>query len=780
MSNYVFDLKQRNLPRSVGNKAFNLQRLQQKGFRIPKTFVCEWAAYEAYCADDVSLIGALQHELTVKLSAEKQYAVRSSASIEDGLEHSFAGQFKSVLNVQGVDKVIQSIWSVWSSAQTPGLQAYLAQHNIPAHKLAMAVIIQEMVRPVFSGVALSKNPVTGNDEIVVEAVSGEGVQLVQTGITPQRWVNKWGYWLEKAESSSISLELIEQIVRETREIVRKLGHAVDLEWVYDGEYLYWVQVRAITTLHHRNVYSNYISREFLPGMVKPLIFSVNVPLVNSVWIRWISEITGDLGLKPEDLAKSFYYRAYFNMGALASIFESLGFPGESVEMLMGLLPRGAARPSFKPSGRTFARLPWLFAFLVDKWNFGPKMRRAIPGLEQRIKNTPYQTLETWSEKALLIAIDEHNRLMRDTAYFNVIGPLLMGMYNSVLKAWLARLDVDFGSFDLTEGMTDIQVFDPVTYLPGLNAQFCAFDGEAQERIRTASYEGFMAMTDLGDFPQQVEALIARFGHLSDNGNDFSAVPWREQPHMVLQLITEFEPAIQETTKKIRLADVRIPFFQRGLVKSFYRRAREFRLLRERISELYTYGYGLFRYYYLALGKHFVTRGLLDMPEDVFYLTDTQVHQLVAGEDVPADLREIIAAHKEDILRYKDIQLPTVIYGDEVPPVRDAAMQVLTGVPTSIGSYTGPVKVVRGLKDFAKVVQGDVLVVPYSDVGWTPLFARAGAVVAESGGLLSHSSIVAREYIIPAVVSVEGATRLIDETLVTVDGHKGEIFIHLAQ
>lgn len=777
MSKYLVDLKQRKLPISVGNKALNLRRLQQKGIRIPHTVVCDWSAYQAYCTDDVSLVETLQNELRLKLSVDKYYAVRSSANIEDSLDRSFAGQFKSVLNVQGVDNIIQAIWTVWSSVQTSGVQVYLARHNIPAHQLAMAVIIQEMVKPAFSGVALSKNPVTGNDEIVVEAVAGEGVQLVQTGVTPQRWVNKWGYWVEKAENSNIPLSLIEQIIRETREIVRKLGHAVDLEWVYDGVSLYWVQVRAITTLNQRNVYSNYIPREMLPGMIKPLIFSVNIPLVNSVWIQWISEITGDLGLKPEDLAKSFYYRVYFNMGALGDIFEGLGFPRESVEMLLGSLPRGAARPSFKPSARTFARLPWMIAFMFDKWNFGPKMERILPNLKRRINQTPYHNLDTWSEQNLLAAIEKHNSLMRETAYYNVWGPLLMGMYNNALKARLAKLGTDFGNFHLTEGMPEILEYDPATHLRRLSAQFRAFDQEAQARIRAASYEAFMAMADLGDFPQKVEALIGRFGHLSDNGNDFSVVPWREQPQMVLRLIMDFEPGRDESGAKVRLADVRIPLLQRGLIRFFYQRAREFQLLRERISGLYTHGYGLFRYYYLAMGKHFVARGLFDLPEDIFYLTDEQVHQIVAGEDLQVDLRAMVGAHKQDMLRYKDILLPTVIYGDEVPPVREAAMDVLTGVPTSIGSYTGPVKVVRGLQDFAKVTQGDVLVIPYSDVGWTPLFARAGAVVAESGGLLSHSSIVAREYNIPAVVSVEGATRISDETLVTVDGHQGEVVIH---
>ena len=85
--------------------------------------------------------------------------------------------------------------------------------------------------------------------------------------------------------------------------------------------------------------------------------------------------------------------------------------------------------------------------------------------------------------------------------------------------------------------------------------------------------------------------------------------------------------------------------------------------------------------------------------------------------------------------------------------------------------------VKGIADFAKLESGDVLIIPYSDVGWTPLFAKAGAVVAESGGILSHSSIIAREYNIPAVVSVNGAMKLPDFTLVTVDGFQGEISIH---
>jgi len=773
---HIVDVSRQKPPVSVGNKAFNIRKLASIGIRIPKTYAVKWDAYHRYSKDDTSLIEELRMELARIVESGKSYAVRSSANIEDSMDRSFAGQFKSMLHMQGVDEILQAVWAVWSSAQTPAVKTYLEKHNVPTQELSMGVIIQEMVKPVYSGVALSRNPVTGGDEIVVEAVKGDGTQLVQSGATPDRWINKLGYWVEKAEGSDVPLSLIEEIVSKTKIIAQKLRHSVDLEWVYNGSDLYWVQVRAITTFNNRHIYSNYIPREMLPGMIKPLIFSVNIPLVNSIWINWLSEITGDLGLKPEDLAKSFYYRVYFNMGTLGDIFEGLGFPRDSVEMIMGSLPRGAVKHSFKPSAKTFSRLPWLFLFTIDKWTFGPRMQRALPKLEERVKATPYLNLDQRSESNLLAAIDQHYKLMQEVAYYNVMGPLLMGMYNNILKSQLNKLGVDFNNFDLTEGMESIQEHDPASHLRHLNAQFRTLPPEVQKKMREMSYSDFQKTNEAGDFSKRVAGLVADFGHLSDNGNDFSASPWREQPELVLQLVMDFEPP-KEDREKITLSDLKAKGQVNYPLKLFYKRAREFRLLREQVSGLYTYGYGLFRYYFLALGKHFVKRGLIDTTEDVFYLTYSQVRELVNGKQPTEDLRGEIAIHKADMERFKDILIPTVIYGDEIPPVREPNMDVMTGIPTSIGHYTGKVKVVRGIQDFQKVNHGDVLVVPYSDVGWTPLFARAGAVVAESGGLLSHSSIVAREYNIPAVVSVEGATLMPDETTVTVDGHKGEVLVH---
>ncbi|MEJ2487391.1 MAG: PEP/pyruvate-binding domain-containing protein, partial [Anaerolineales bacterium] len=683
------------------------------------------------------MIEDLKKELGHIIKPGKLYAIRSSANIEDSSDRSFAGQFKSVMNAKSIEDVIQAIWSVWSSAKADNVLSYLEAHRIPEDQLLMAVLIQEMVPAVFSGVALSRNPVTAADEIIVEAISGSGDRLVQGGFTPIRWVNKWGYWVEKPADAPIPFSVIEQVVEETRQIAEKLGYQIDLEWVYNGEQLYWVQVREISALNQKNVYSNHISREFIPGMIKPLVYSVNIPLVNSVWIDWISEITGDLGIHPEDLSQSFFYHVYFNMGVLGKIFSGLGFPAESVEMLMGTLPPEAARPKFKPSSKTFSRLPWLVSFAFDKWTFAPKMKRALKRLEVLVKKVDFDSLEILSKQELVTAIDQHFCLMKKVAYYNVIGPLLMGMYNNSLARMLAQHGVDFNNFDLTEGMDELRDYDPSKDLEKLYMLFIQLPLKIKEKIKSGSLEEIHTLQSGEEFLREFNQTLLRFGHLSDSGNDFTNIPWREAPQMVLKMATTFEPAQKPESQKINFSDLEISGIHGVFVRLFYKRAREFRLMREEISHLYTYGYGLFRYYYLAIGKIFVNEELLEDEEDIFYLTDVEIRSIINGNSLAELPKNLVKQHKLAMERYQNISLPSIIFGEELPPVEYMSSNILVGVPTSGGVYRGRVRVVSGLKDRDKVQDGDVLVVPFSDVSWTPLFRRASAVIAESGGLLSH-------------------------------------------
>lgn len=772
---YLYDLREPRAPAAMGAKASNLRFLIRHKIPVPATWVCCWDLFLAYQSNGPAALDQLREEVIDHLRPDCSYAVRSSANVEDAPGHSFAGQFDSFLDVRGSDAIVRAVESVWKGVQSADVQTYLARHKAAPQELRMAVIIQEMVRPQVSGVSFSRNPMTGLNEVMVEAVTGSSVALVQSGVTPRRWVSKWGTWLQKPENDDVPLALIEKVVSQTKTIAKAYGKPVDLEWVYDGTALYWVQVREITALDVP-VYSDRMAREFLPGIIKPLIWSVNVPLVNGAWVRLFTEMIGPNGLDPLSLAGHFYYRAYFNMGAIGQIFELLGMPRETLELLLGLEVEGPEKPSFRPSLQTYALLPKMMRFLVDKLRFGRRIRPFIAEAKAKFESLPDARIRSLGESELLEAIDRNYALAQDTAYYNIVVPLMAMLFTRMLKGQLVKAGVDFEAVDLTGGMPEMEQFDPGIHLERLHEQYLALAPDLRALIAEGRYDDLKSRPQAASFLEEVGRFLRLFGHLSDSGNDFSAAPWRERPGLVLEMVAAHTQALAGSRHRRQFEGLDLPALRRVVARPLYRRARHYRLQREAVSSLYTSGYGRLRDYFLALGDRFVQRSLLDTREDLFYLYMDEVRRMVRDGDASTIYRNLVAQRKAEIEQVRNIALPGIIYGEKVPPVEPHESRNLQGIPTSRGYYTGPAKVLRGIQDLGKLEQGDVLVIPYSDVGWTPLFARAGAVVAESGGILSHSSIVAREYGIPAAVSVPGACELLDNTLVTVDGYRGQVHI----
>jgi len=224
--------------------------------------------------NDRFLLKQLEDEIELNLDMNKFYSVRSSASIEDMPSHSFAGQFKSFLNVKGKSNILESIKKVWESTNTDNIKSYLRKSKIDQKNLKMAVIIQEMVKAKSSGVTFTKNPMNNRDEIIIEAVKGLGDSLLQDGVNPYRGVYKLGTWVEKPDLPGMPIKLLEDIVIESKILENKKGKPLNLEWSYDGHYIYWLQLREITALSNLPFYSNKMAKEFLPGIIKPLICTI--------------------------------------------------------------------------------------------------------------------------------------------------------------------------------------------------------------------------------------------------------------------------------------------------------------------------------------------------------------------------------------------------------------------------------------------------------------------------------------------------------------------------
>jgi pyruvate,water dikinase len=444
---------------------------------------------------------------------------------------------------------------------------------------------------------------------------------------------------------------------------------------------------------------------------------------------------------------------------------------------MGIEVEGPDRPTFKPTARTYALLPRLLRFAASKLRFARMVERFLPSMRRKFH--AFQRAEVQaSERELLGEIDRLYPLAQEAAYYNIVTPLHMYLFNRVLKGQLQQIGADYERVDLTLGAGTLERFDPNSHLDRLHGLYRDLEPDMQARVRESTYDEFCTLSGIGPLQEGVTRFLDEFGHLSDSGTDFSSVPWREEPDLVLRMVTQHVPLSPTAAgDTVGLHDLQLSPLRQWWIGRLSARARRFRGYREGVSSLYTYGYGLFRPCFLALGERFARRGILASPGDIFYLYADEVREIVETGGEGERIRDAINQRKREIEQVRNITPPTIIYGDQPPTLDTPTDGSLKGIPTSRGRYTGPVRVLRGIQDLDRLREGDVLVIPFSDVGWTPLFAKASAVVAESGGILSHSSIVAREYGIPAVVSVPGACQLAEDTLVTVDGFQGQITIH---
>jgi pyruvate,water dikinase len=188
--------------------------------------------------------------------------------------------------------------------------------------------------------------------------------------------------------------------------------------------------------------------------------------------------------------------------------------------------------------------------------------------------------------------------------------------------------------------------------------------------------------------------------------------------------------------------------------------------------------------FLALAGYLVAQGDLGKREDIFYLTCAELRQVVAQTLSAAETRRLIAERRAEIETDAQIELPDTICGEYVPAqtaIQSDTQGYLVGICGSSGIAQGQARVVHDPAEAPiNLRPRDILVVPFTDVGWTPLFSGIGGIVAETGGQLSHTSIVAREYGLPAVVSVRRAMRLIAEgQTITVDGNRGRVYLEQA-
>jgi pyruvate,water dikinase len=480
-----------------------------------------------------------------------------------------------------------------------------------------------------------------------------------------------------------------------------------------------------------------------------------------------------LNIEPEQLSKSFYYRAYFNMGTLGTLFRRMGLPNDSLESLMGRKnPTG--KSSFRPGLKTLRYLPSMLSFLLSTLFLKKRFEKEFAQITART-NLLKQKMESMTAADYHKCLQEINSIASIAADFNIIVPLSFQISNRILQKKLKKRGIPYENLDFLKDFPELSSYDPNEHLSSLQHQWAKLPAETRQGI--SDINALLASKDdplLKVIVDQFNRLIVQFGHFSESGNDFSSTPWQEDPDFLFSLVCRKA----EAGKVSRERTGNLTFKSRGIPRRAYRRAGRFRLYREMISSEYTRSYGLYRALFLMTGNSFKEKAWLDDPTDVFYLTLEQHNRLIDGipEDEARSIRHEVKEVKKEMNEYREVVLPSIIYGDTPPPVPRNDAEVLEGIPTSPGIFEGELVVVRGYEDFKKKVEGKILVIPFSDVGWTPLLVQAGAIVSEAGGILSHASIIARELSIPAISSVDHACNLKDGSKAKIDGYHGKLIM----
>jgi rifampicin phosphotransferase len=312
------------------------------------------------------------------------------------------------------------------------------------------------------------------------------------------------------------------------------------------------------------------------------------------------------------------------------------------------------------------------------------------------------------------------------------------------------------------------------------------------------------------FRQKLDEFLFDYGWRHDAVYDLADVPWRENPSIPLASIANMmeldesdDPEVvyqQKVARRVALLDAaraQLADDPETLAKfdELYEAARySFPLTEDHAFYIDQLFISVFRRFALAVGERLVAKGVFDQPDDVFFLYRDEV---VAALGDGSDQRETVAERRASMEAASRVPAPTTLGNPPpppdapdpfmdalvyrllgmVPPEESADPGALKGVAGSRGVYTGTARVVRSLDEATSLEDGEVMVCEMTLPPWVPVFSVAGAIVADVGGVLSHTAIVAREFGVPAVVGTEVGTTVIKTgQTITVDGTKGFVYL----
>jgi len=738
-------------------------------------------------------------------------AVRSSATAEDLPEASFAGQQDTFLNIQGYGEVLEAIKRCWASLWTARAISYRARQGIGAEGLSLAVVVQALVPAEAAGILFTANPVTGQrDQVVISAAWGLGEAVVGGLVMPDMLtVDKaTGHVLEQKIADKQVMTVRVDGGTETQPVTEALRGAPvlndqqaaeltrlgvqieelyqcpqDIEWAIADGKLYLLQSRPITTLTGHDpttgewnatftgdyLWTNMIVGEVFPTTTTPSTWSVWEELFSKMSFGEVSAIGNIAG------------RPYLNYSLTYSFLLKLTRKHERVMGVIkdsiGVPPAGVDIPSFPVPWRTvlFQLLPREFRNELKKG----KLKKAAPEflamIRDRCQELRHRIGEAQGDELISLWTENIKPLWNEIH-------LLQDKMNEDLQGLTRKLKTE------------------LTKLLG--------DDEANALLTTISSAGGLAslgplvgLSKLRSGELSREGYLRRYGHRGPHENELAEPRPYKDPTWLYRQLAEFDKSPIDVTEMLEKRDAEFDAVRQEITRqlppekaqSVARKTAaivETNTLREETRSELTRIVDVIRAFFLRVGE------LSRLGDGVFFLTVDEVVTVLSGDMSSA---AHIPTRRQAYEKYRALPpLPAWIRGRFDPfqwaanpnrrrdvfdahasgsPPAPRADHVIRGQPGSAGRVEGIVQRIDSHDEGDRLQPGEILVTSTTNVGWTPLFPRAAAVVTDIGGSLSHAAIVARELGIPAVVGCGDATiRLKTGDRVLVDGRRGVVEI----
>lgn len=760
-----------------------------------------------------------------RFGEENAYAVRSSATAEDLPQASFAGQQDTYLNVIGVESILQHISKCWASLFTNRAVIYRIQNGFNHRQVYLAVVIQKMVFPDASGILFTADPVTSNRKIVsIDASFGLGEALVsgivsadsyrirdgvivdtmiatkklaiygeQTGGTLTRKLD-----VTQQTKQVLTAEQILELARIGRLLEGYFGVPQDVEWCLAEGLFYIVQSRAITTLYPipvadddaNRVYVSVGHQQMMTDAMKPLgtdFYLMTTPAPMRVaGSRLFVDITGMLASSAgrDNLVNNLGQSDPLMKGAFETII---------AREFVKVVPNDEKVLNVAPTEEN-----------SDIFQARIENDPGIPAVLIRDSKASLEALKLEIERKS--GTDVFDFIVED---FQVLKKYLMNPRSSAVfltameaSTWLNnKIEVWLGEKNVADVLSQ-SVPDNITSEMGLELLDLADRIRPYpevvsylERVNADDFLSELSRFDGGDeSAQAIRDYLAKYGVRCAGEIDVTKARWVENPAILIPMILsnvknfdagasaiKFEQGRREALEKEREILTRLKLLPGGELKAL-EAERVIRLIRNFIGYREYPKYAMISRYFIykeALmreARKLVELGIIYESEDVYYLHFTEFRDVVETGEVDY---LVIDARKQAYELDKKSTPPRIITSDGEIISGSYAREgipdgTLAGLPVSAGTIEGRARVILKMED-ADLEPGDILVTTFTDPSWTPLFVSIKGLVTEVGGVMTHGAVIAREYGLPAVVGVEGATKLIlDGQRIRVHGTEGYI------